>query len=72
MIIKIYVYLFLDDIDANSVLYNESKNSSMVDLTARKNMLDLFSNKYDFNNDDDDTDVDRFVSYYFYFREVVN
>ncbi|GBB97022.1 hypothetical protein RclHR1_00290020 [Rhizophagus clarus] len=46
-----------DDIDANSVLYNESANSSMVDLTAnngRKNMMDFFSNRFDFYNDNDD------------------
>jgi hypothetical protein len=57
-------------VDANSVLYNESTNSSMVDLTAnngRKNMLDFFSIKDDFDIDNDDesyirTDGDRSVS----------
>lgn len=56
--------------DANSVLYNESANSSMDDLSAnngRKNMMDFFSNRFDFYNDNDDesyirTDADRFIS----------
>ncbi|RIA94532.1 hypothetical protein C1645_873391 [Glomus cerebriforme] len=49
-----------DDMDTSSVLYNESTNSSMVDLTAnnsRKNMLDFFSiNRFDFDIDNDDDD----------------
>lgn len=62
--------ILLDDMDANSVLYNESVNSSMDDLSAnngRKNMMDFFSNRFDFYNDNDDesyirTDADRFIS----------
>ncbi len=61
--------------DASSVLYDESTNSSMVDLTANQSRLDMLDfgrrydlfNKYDFDNYDDDeswirTDGDRFVS----------
>ncbi|CAB4400532.1 unnamed protein product [Rhizophagus irregularis] len=59
-----------DDMDANSVLYNESVNSSMDDLSAnngRKNMMDFFSNRFDFYNDNDDesyirTDADSIIT----------
>ncbi|CAI2166467.1 8487_t:CDS:10 [Funneliformis geosporum] len=50
----------LDNIDDSTVLYNESTNSSAVDLSANKSRRDMsdwsrrFKNKYDFDSYDDD------------------